>query len=231
WSRQESKRGTDNVRGHHLATIEHHGDSTNERFVLDLEAHEYVQYEVDRRGLSVGAKSIPASYKGTIDIWIESTDTGERQVMFGQVARHIITKERRVPGPDSCADSSESETDGWYIDYSAFPQWRRPSYRAFGLAFGARCLAKPQVHRSGVELGFPLKVTTTLHQQMPPPDAKVISYSNTLEVVEFSNAALDPALFVVPSDFRKVSELTNMDRPPNPTVWEGIKEWFRDLFR
>jgi hypothetical protein len=235
WSRQESDRGMDNVRGHHLATIQHHGDDTNELLMLDLDAHEYVQSEVDNRGIRLESKRIAPIYavpnfKGTIDVWIESTDTGERQVMFGQVARHIITKERRVPSPDSCVNSSESETDGWYIDYSAFPMWRRPSHATLNVA-GASCFAKLQVHRSGVALGFPVKVTTTFHLQMPAPDARVVSSSNTMEVVEFSNAALDPGLFVAPPDFRKVSELTNMDRPPTPTLWQQAKERFRDLFR
>jgi hypothetical protein len=231
WSRQESDRGIDNIRGHHLATIQHHGGDTNEQFMLDLEAHEYIENDVDKNGVGIGAKrivpkTIVPNYKGTIDVWIESTDTGERQVMFGQVARHIITKERRVPSPGACANSSESETDGWYIDYSALPEWRRPSFYALGFVFGGGCSAKIQVHRSGVSLGFPVKVTTTFHLQMPAPDAKVVSSSNTREVIEFSNATLDPGLFAVPSDFRKVSELTNMNPSPRPTLWQEVKEWF-----
>ena len=57
---------------------------------------------------------------GTLKIWIENIDTGERKEIFGHTARHIITREKRIAGPGACSKPSLSETDGWYIDGSVY---------------------------------------------------------------------------------------------------------------
>ncbi|HEY6249333.1 MAG TPA: hypothetical protein VI685_05200 [Candidatus Angelobacter sp.] len=237
-SRFESGRGIDNIAGHRIASIVHHGDTTNRNFTLDLDAHEYTVHETDKRGIQLGAKSYPAKYAGgQLDIWIESTDTGDRQEMFGHTARHIITKDRRVPGPGACSQGSEAEYDGWYIDYSVLPEWRRPTPGVFAIVagFSGGCRDKIQVHRSGVELGFPIKVITTQTQhagdQRPDEAQKVLSTTSLLEVIEFSEAPLDPALFEVPADFRQVKELTRMTHPQSLTAWARFKGWLTDIFR
>ena len=229
YRRQENSRGMDNVEGHHLATIVHRGDAGNQNFMLDLDAHEYVVFETDQYGVNRAAKSRPANFTGTMEIWIESTDTGERQQMFGHTARHIITKERRVPGPGSSCSASEAEMDGWYIDDAPLPEWRQARSRGVTFVTLGGCRDKPELHLSGVRPGFPMKVTTT-HQQMSGQDAKVSTYSNTMEVVEMSNEKLDPALFVVPADFRKVNELTYMNKPKYVTAWARFKGWLEDFF-
>lgn len=230
-SRFEWANGPANVAGHRIADIVHYGETINQRFMLDLDAHEYVFFETDKKGIKSGNQGIQLKHSGgTLAIWIESSDTGERRQMFGHLARHIITRERRVPGSGSCSSSSESQTDGWYIDYSSFPDWRRPSLGTFFVTAGS-CLDKIEVHRSGVELGFPLKVSTTLRDNLPGPQPKTITNLSTLEVVEFTEAPLDPALFVVPSDFRRVPDLTCMRKPQrNLTAWEKFKTWLSDVF-
>lgn len=233
YRRQENSQGMDNVEGHHLATIVHRGDAGNQNFMLDLDAHEYVVFETDEYGVNRAAKPRPANYTGTMEIWIESTDTGERQQMFGHAARHIITRERRVPGLGSCSSASEAEMDGWYIDDVPLPEWHQARSRGVAFLAAGGCGNKPEVHVSGVRPGFPLKVTTTttLHQQMQGSSAKVVTSTNTMEVVEFSNEKLDPALFVVPQDFRQVKELTYMNRPRDLTAWARFKNWVADIFR
>lgn len=233
-SRFESGTGIDNIAGHRIADITHYGESTNEQFVLDLDAHEYVRHATDKWGITLGVKGTPVKYTGgTLDIYIESTDTGERKEMFGHIARHILTKERRLPGPGSCSSSSEAETDGWYIDYSALPEWRRPKAGRFAIAaaFSSGCHDKIQVHRSGVEVGFPLKVTTVNRLDQRGEDLTVHSFTSTREVIEFTSARLDPALFAVPPDFRQVKELTNMNRSRDLTAWECFKKRVGDIFR
>jgi hypothetical protein len=226
--REDTGMKMSNVNAHHLVTIVHHGDSVDQRFVLDMDAQEYVVYETDQNGGTIGAKTAPApSSGGTLGVWIESNDTGERKQMFGYTARHIITKEKRVPGPGSCSQSSELDTDGWYIDSSVLPAWRRPLSSVVSFVVGGNCVDKIEVHRSGVKVGFPMKLTSTFLQ----PGSNLPATFNTLEVVEFSEAPLDPTLFVVPPDFRKVSELTNMNKPHTPTAWERFREWVQDLFR
>ena len=214
-SRFESGKGIDNIARHRIASIVHYGDATNRNFTLDLDAREYTVYDADKRGIQLGAKSWPAKYTGgQLDIWIESTDTGEQQEIFGHTARHIITKERRVPGPGACSTGSEAEYDGWYIDYSVLPEWRRATHGVFNIVagFSGGCRDKIEVHRSGVELGFPMKVTTSQTQQVraqrPGSAPEFLRTTSHLEVVEFSEAPLDPALFEVPADFRQVKELT-----------------------
>jgi hypothetical protein len=231
YSRFEWANGPANIAGHRIADIVHYGESANQRFMLDLDAREYVFYETDKKGIKSNNQGAPfKNGGGTLAIWIESSDTGERRQMFGHTARHIITKERRVPGAGSCSSSSESQTDGWYIDYSALPEWRRPHPGMFFVTAG-NCVDKIEVHRSGVELGFPLKVTTTLRNNLPGLDSRIVTNTSTLEVVEFTQAPLDPALFVVPSDFRRVPELTCMMKPPRSlTAWERFKNWLSDIF-
>lgn len=225
--RQQSDAKVDNIEGHHTARIVLHGDVTNQNFLLDLDAHEYVAFETDQRGIAVGAKSSPAERTpGTVDLWIESTDTGERQDMFGYTARHIITRERRVPGQNSSSVPSESVMDGWYIDYSFLPEWRQPRGQAFHVAGSAG--DRIQLHRSGPALGFPIKVVTTF--QRIGVDSNVHASTDTREVVELSHAPLDPALFEIPPDFRPVRKLTSMNRPTF-TAWDRFKGWLADILR
>jgi len=234
-SRQEINVGSDNMKGHHLVNIYTKTDSGNRRFVLDLEGHEYVTYETDQYGVMVGSRRVPIvplkSSGGTLDIWIESTDTGERQEMFGHTARHIITKERRVRGAGACSSPSESETDGWYIDYAVLPEAKRPLSGVNFLAAG-NCRDNIQLHRSGVQPGFPMKVTIrqTQHlREQADASEKVHNITSTSEVIEFTEAPLDPALFQVPADFRQVKgDFSSMDKP---SLWEEFKNWVADIFR
>src|SRR5258708_21085174 len=46
-----------------------------------------------------------------------------RSTMFRQTARHLITTERRHPGPS--ANEWESRSDGWYIDTDSLPAEKR----------------------------------------------------------------------------------------------------------
>jgi hypothetical protein len=142
-------------------------------FMLDLAAHEYITYEIDPRGSTVAVKRPMVDSGGTLKIWIESTDTGERKELFGHSARHIITREKRVAGPGACSKPSVSETDGWYIEGSVLPEWHQQKKNNYGVVLAAEVSAgsndkcfnkmdKIEVHRSGVETGFPVKITTTL---------------------------------------------------------------------
>ena len=110
--------------GSPMATIIQRGER-DRVFMLDLTAHEYITYETDPRGSTVAVKRPMVDSGGTLKIWIESTDTGDRKEIFGHTARHIITREQRVAGPGACSKPSLSETDGWYIDGSVLPEWHQ----------------------------------------------------------------------------------------------------------
>src|SRR5690242_14464916 len=82
-------------------------------FMLDLAGHEYITYETDSHG---ARPRTTVDSGGTLQIWIENIDTGERKEIFGHIARHIITHEQRIASPGACSKPSVSEPDAWYID-------------------------------------------------------------------------------------------------------------------
>jgi hypothetical protein len=230
--------------GHPMASIIQRA-GTNHVFLLDLQAHEYVAYETDAQGTMLGAKNRPvANSGGTLQIWITSTDTGERAQLFGHMARHIVTTEKRLASPGACSHNSESQTDGWYIDDSMMPDWHRPKTAGgvvvasvFAASSGSLCLDrvdKIEVQRNGVQQGFPLKTTTTMTSEVPTPDGTRMVASNWgSEVTEFKEGPLDPSLFEVPPDFRKVDALQNWYVPaPRRQLsgWDWFKEKLSEIF-
>jgi hypothetical protein len=232
--------------GHPMASIIQRA-GTNRVFLLDLEAHEYVSYETDSQGTIPGSRPRPiASSGGTLQIWITSKDTGERTQMFGHMARHIITSEKRLASPGACSKNSESQTDGWYIDDSVMPDWHRPKggnggvvvASVFAVSSGSACMDrvdKIEVHRDGIEPGFPLKTTTTMTSEIPSPDGTRTVASNWgSEVVEFQEGMLDPSLFEVPPGFRKVDALQNWYSPVarrQLSGWDWLREKLQEIFR
>jgi hypothetical protein len=231
-----------------MATIVQRG-GTNRVYLLDLQAREYIAVETDSQGVALGAKRQPIAYSaGMLQIWIESTDTRERQKMFGHMARHIITRERRIATPGACNRSSESETDGWYIDETVMPEWRRTKKPGSGVVVatvtavnaGNNCAGKQDrldVHRAGVDPGFPLKMSTTMKSEVPDLNGGTHLVSSTWgsEVMDFSEGALQASLFEVPSDFRRVEALKSWDVVPPPrrplSGWEWFKEKLQEIFR
>ena len=227
-----------------MASIIQRGN-TNRVFVLDLQAHEYIAYETDWQGGALGVKPRPVEYSnGMLQIWIDSVDTGERQAMFGHMARHIITLEKRLATPGACARNSESRTDGWYIDDSVMPDWRRAKKNSVAVAvlvstFTGNCADKTDrldVHRTGVEPGFPLKTNTTTKSEIMGPDGstRIVASNWGSEVTEFFEGPLDPALFDIPGDFHRVDSLKNWYSPAprrQLTGWEWFREKVQEFFR
>lgn len=229
-----------------MASITQRGN-TNHVFVLDLQAHEYVSYDTDSQGSSLGVKPHPPAYSGgLLQIWIDSTDTGERLLMFGHMARHIITREKRIASPGACSRSSQSETDGWYIDDSVMPEWHHPKKSggamvAVLVATSANdaCFNKTDrldVHRNGVEPGFPLKINTTTTSEILGLDGttRLVASNWGSEVTEFREEPLDPSLFEVPGDFHQVNSLKSWFSPAprrQLTGWEWFKEKLLEIFR
>ena len=211
---------------------------------LNLDAREYTSHELNERGVPKGYKPpvIPRTgpAKGSLEIFIDSVDSGERKEMFGHTARHIVTHERRVASPDGCQHSMSSETDGWYIDLdvpsvSCYSIPRRTAGVVLSAVSSSCSQQKLEVHRTGVtEAGFPVTLTTTTHTSFVQPDGSQKEYSNTFasEVTELSEAPLDPALFEVPAGFKLVAKLNT--QPPVPTLiavrmwWERLKRSIRD---
>jgi len=141
---------------------------------------------------------------GVQTINVNTTDTGERQMMFGFPARHVKTSMKMESSPDACSQNkTDMETDGWYADLS--PQLVCLSHpKAYGAVGGGEekvgCRDRMSFHRTGNggKTGYPLKATTTIHSEHG-------DFSTSTEVVELSKAELDPALLDVPAGYTEVA--------------------------
>jgi hypothetical protein len=230
-----------------MASIIQRGDR-DRIYILDLRSKEYVTYETDSRGTALGTKATTSGNSGgTLHIWIENIDTGQRKEIFGHSARHIITKEKRRASPGACSKDSDSQTDGWYIDDSVMPEWRQSKKNSKGVAVasvmsvGTRndCqdkMDKIEVHRTGVEVGFPVMSKTNLKSEVTERDGtpRMLESTSGSEVVELHEGPLDPALFEVPADFRQVASLKNWSTPtPRRQLsgWEWFKDKIQEIFR
>jgi hypothetical protein len=237
-SRSEFQPSVGNIGGHRRALIRLRGTDKVQVYDLDLDAHEFVSYQTDLNGAVPTAKRVKAKPSGKVFVInTETVDTGERKEIFGQVARHLITKEKRMGGPENCyGEGSESEMDGWYIDYDALPAWMRRKGAAFATVATRRrgeehCYDKVEIHHSGPATGYPLKVKTTTKQEIVQPDKTSRTYTggSEMEVIEFSQEPLAPALFEVPPGFKKVDRLTDPTQR-RMTYWEWLKEKLHEWF-
>jgi len=241
-SRSETQIFSGNVKGHRRAMIQKKGTENIQIFDLDLDAREYVSRQTNLMGIAPGAKSIALKPSGkTYVINTDVVDTGERKEMFGHIARHLITKEKRIGGAENCyGGNTETAIDGWYIDYDVMPVSQRPKQGVSahlvahsGRMGSNRCYDKIETHRTGPPTGFPLKETTSwpTGSLQSGDTSRQNTYSSTREVVELLERPLDPALFKVPTDFRKVDHLTDpTQRPLALTYWERFKAELWDIF-
>lgn len=142
-------------------------------------------------------QSEPPRAGGVVTIARTSTDTGERQEMFGYKARHIKSTMTMTSSPDACNQSNmKMEMDGWYADLPGF-SCGDESYRSMACGGGGE---KPGCRDrivmkggGGAALGYPLKQTMNMISQER-------TFTVTTEVVELTNTTLEPALFDAPPD-------------------------------
>lgn len=153
------------------------------------------------RGMAGGEPAAAPRKGGVITITRTSTDTGERQDMFGYKARHIKSSMIMESSPDACNQSHmKMEVDGWYADLSANFSCASEDYRAMACGGpGAKpgCMDRVVVKGSGsaTELGFPMKQTTTMTSEHR-------TFTMSTEVVAVSNTTLEAPLFEMPPGCR-----------------------------
>jgi len=149
---------------------------------------------------------------GTINMWYNITDTGERKKMNGFTARHIWTTQKIKPSPDACMmkDSLIIKTDGWYIDLPEFncPIRYTPSASPTTREkYQPDCKDKFVSHRSGKgKLGFPLIETRTIIMG----GGKTNEFVTNLETVEFSSLKLDSMLFEIPPGYTETKNESDL---------------------
>lgn len=146
---------------------------------------------------------------GTITLWYNITDTGERKKMFGFTARHVWTTQKIKPSPDACSmkDSIIIKTDGWYIDLPQFncPVRYKPQQMGRpGEMTKPDCMDKFVARRSGKgKLGFPITEITTIIMGNSGP--KTTQFETNIETLEFSAAKLDSMLFEIPPGYTQAA--------------------------
>ncbi len=149
---------------------------------------------------------------GVVTVTRTSTDTGERQDLFGYKARHIKSSIVMESSPDACNQShTKMEMDGWYADLSAGFSCADESYQSMACG-GARrgCNDRIVVKGGGGPLGYPLKQTMTMTSQQG-------TFTTTIEVVELTNTSLDAPLFEMPPGCRVMDLSAMMGGAPATT--------------
>lgn len=208
---------------------------------LNLRSHEYSVIELNDECRSKNASPLRA-VKGTVDVYIETTDTGERQQMLGRTARHIITHQRQVASPGACWGNGERESDGWYIEMEQQEFARRFRQNSDNdlvnvIMTGANCRDKIVVHRSGLEKpGVPVKLVQTSRSLRPLADGTSTEYTSKweTEVTELNEAPLDAGLFEIPANFTKVAKIDGGPEMPFSVAvgywWDRalrtVRSWF-----
>ena len=208
-------------------------------FHLDPENREYTTYRMIGQGIVDVTGPPPVQSKrsgGKLTITIETIDTGERREMFGHTARHILIKDTRVAGSGACSQSSESEQDGWFIDPDTTGGCFRPVKRHPGVVVESSSNRADEIEIKSVgrnETGDPLELTT--RDLATSHDGKPVTWTYTCKVTKFDESPLDPALFEVPSGFKRVLQLRGEAPSPLGTRLYLAGLWLRDdltdLFR
>jgi hypothetical protein len=151
----------------------------------------------------------PVTTGGRVVTTITVNDTGERKQMFGFTARHLIITMSTESSPDACnKNNTKMQTDGWYIDFDVNFDCEQESLVARGRNGGKTggCQDKYEMKTVGTaKRGYPVYEKMTMFDEAGKETMSWVS-----EVVELSKSTLDPALFEVPSDYREVSDASQM---------------------
>jgi hypothetical protein len=184
-----------------------------------------------------GQLVVASQREPTVLVETETVDTGERKEVFGHTARHVVTTRRIIPLAGAKRGADSTVTDGWYIDLnthiSCEPSWR--SARS-GHAFVT-------LHQQGEEgdvptfkdvgepeRGFVVASKGTSSGTITSPDGSTRQHVSMweTEVTELSTAAIDPALFEIPSGFRLVERIR---QDPVPPLVIRLKQVYERLVR
>ena len=140
---------------------------------------------------------------GVVNYTLNIIDTGEQKTMFGHAARRIKSTTTREAGPGSCNPGNEViETDGWYIDYEPGIATKPEDASSQNSPAGCRDEVRHKQIGSG-KLGYPLSYTLKTTK-----DDKTTTME--MEVIDFSIAGLDAALFEVPAGYNQLQSFTDL---------------------
>jgi hypothetical protein len=140
-----------------------------------------------------------------------TVDTGEREEIFGQTARHIITTTETMLLGGAKGEPSALVKDGWYIDYvrriSCEPSEETKLHTFDWLMAGGVRVPTARVER--VLIGPPETGLLVRAIQNPGMVTTIkgsngvdLTLSNDIQVTYFYRGPLDPNLFEVPTGYR-----------------------------
>ncbi|HUK48126.1 MAG TPA: hypothetical protein VLW06_11065 [Terriglobales bacterium] len=176
-------------------------------FILDLSARQYRSYKVVSFAAPEQIKQyLSKNSQNVVQVESHTVDTGERRVIFGYTAKHLITT-TKVPASRT-NKGGEEVMDGWFADHEGLDTECMPDYARSEpiYAIGTGLVSYPQVpefHHSGpLPSGLPLKVTLRITQFGADNGAnRTITVEKTVEKI--SDAPIKPALFELPKGLRE----------------------------
>lgn len=195
------------------------------RFELNTKTHEYTSKEYPPKPLTPEERKTrgleePDWNTSTLPLFRVETstrDTGEREEIFGQEARHVITTTKSTPLSESTLQPSVSVTDAWYIDFDSRisceprPESKNHQFGYFQTGSGKHFTSRIE----NIEVGQREVGLLIRSEQNPSPHTTMqmqngkdsIVFSTETNVMEFLKGPMDPALFEVPADFKLVDHL------------------------
>ena len=200
----------------HVVVISH--CDTLVGYELDLDYHEYREFQMPKYPSQKEVEKVVRETKSHKRS--KTIDTSETREFHGLIARHLITTVK-IEGN---AMSVEETVDGWYLDMpppGCAPEYVRRGYghepaepvggRVFlgeprTMIFSltdARILVMP-MHRGILPDGYPIqeKAVSRSHGVGSGQEALI-----ERQIIDLSEAPLDPSLFEIPAGFTKVKEL------------------------
>ena len=158
---------------------------------------------------------------GTMTMSYNVRDTGERKMMFGLQARHIISTQEMETSPDSCNGPMKSkiEFDGWYVDFAA--EFSCPTATAPPTQMGRSpkpdCRDRVVVRGSGTApKGMMIEGTMKMYKA----DGSVMM-TQTTETLELSRETLDASLFDIPQGYSQASSSEDLYKVTMPSYDSG----------
>lgn len=184
-------------------------------YILDLTARDYdwmpllpvpTRDHVREYAAWWGVK--PQAGNPTHLIELVTRDTGERKMVFGREARHVITTRNQKPIAQGVVDSSEVTVDGWYIDLdrrlSCEPQSSGSAILVAQVGYGPAVFAFKTVGKP--EGGFMVEgETTSRPTSSGGPNGPLTEISSTIrtQLTVLSEQPLAPSLFEIPRGFHR----------------------------
>jgi hypothetical protein len=142
----------------------------------------------------------PETTGADVTITIDSVDTGERRSIGRYVARRVTTTTTIEPGPGATMRASVREQDGWYVDLPSVDCSDETGWTASLLVgYSSPSGAPDRIHvrhLGTAHRGYPIEETDRSRSEAG-------TFATRLELVECSEAPIDPVVFTVPTDYRR----------------------------